>query len=57
MREAWNQHLSGEYDLGYRLWNVLMLQAWHGHWHNGSDALQRDDTVVRSGIDLAAEHA
>ena len=28
VRAAWSQHLSGKHALGYRLWSVLMLQAW-----------------------------
>lgn len=28
VRAAWEQHLSGRQALGYRLWSVLMLQAW-----------------------------
>ena len=28
VRLAWEQHLSGRQALGYRLWSVLMLQAW-----------------------------
>jgi asparagine synthase (glutamine-hydrolysing) len=28
VRLAWEQHLSGRRSIGYRLWSVLMLQAW-----------------------------
>lgn len=28
IRELWRQHLAREVDGAYRLWNVLMLQAW-----------------------------
>jgi len=28
IREAWTQHLSGQYDRTVRLWTVLMFQAW-----------------------------
>jgi asparagine synthase (glutamine-hydrolysing) len=28
LREKWNQHLSGKYDWHFRLWDVLMFQAW-----------------------------
>jgi hypothetical protein len=28
VRAAWDQHLSGQADLKYQLWAVLMLQAW-----------------------------
>ena len=28
IREAWRQHLRGEASFGYRLWSVLMFQAW-----------------------------
>lgn len=28
VRHAWNMHLRGEASYGYRLWSVLMFQAW-----------------------------
>jgi len=28
IRAAWRRHLAGEASLGYRLWSVLMFQAW-----------------------------
>jgi len=28
IREAWKQHLGGRASFGYRLWSVLMFQAW-----------------------------
>ena len=28
IRAAWRQHLSGQRDLGNRLWTILMFQAW-----------------------------
>lgn len=31
IRAAWKRHLSGEASLGYRLWSVLMFQAWLAH--------------------------
>lgn len=31
VRELWAQHLSGRHDWGYRLWPVLMFEAWRGH--------------------------
>ena len=29
IREAWNDHLSGRRNFHFRLWNVLMFQAWN----------------------------
>jgi len=32
VREKWQEHLSGNRNWQYHLWNVLMFQAWHEHW-------------------------
>jgi asparagine synthase (glutamine-hydrolysing) len=32
IREAWQQHLSGQINWQYRLWCVLMFQAWKRRW-------------------------
>jgi asparagine synthase (glutamine-hydrolysing) len=32
VRLAWTTHQSGRRDLGYALWDVLMLEAWLDHW-------------------------
>ncbi len=32
VRETWRAHLSGRRNFQYRLWNVLMFQAWHRRW-------------------------
>jgi len=32
VRRAWHQHLTGRRDLGYELWDVLILQAWLDRW-------------------------
>jgi asparagine synthase (glutamine-hydrolysing) len=32
IRESWEKHLSGERRLGFKLWNVLMFQAWLDRW-------------------------
>ena len=29
VRNMWNMHLSGKYNLQYQLWSVLMFQAWN----------------------------
>ena len=29
IRDAWEKHLSGKYNLQYPLWGVLMFQAWN----------------------------
>jgi asparagine synthase (glutamine-hydrolysing) len=33
IRRAWADHCSGRQDLGYELWDVLVLQAWIDRWH------------------------
>jgi asparagine synthase (glutamine-hydrolysing) len=32
IRRAWQLHTSGRRDLGYELWDVLILQAWLDRW-------------------------
>ncbi len=32
VRRSWAAHLSGRRDLGYALWDVLMLQSWLDRW-------------------------
>ncbi len=32
IRRAWDLHRSGRRDLGYELWDVLVLQAWIDRW-------------------------
>lgn len=35
IRLAWAQHLSGRADHQYRLWTILMFQAWQARWLAG----------------------
>jgi asparagine synthase (glutamine-hydrolysing) len=35
IREAWAQHLSGQRNLQYPLWTVLMFQSWLAHGSKG----------------------
>jgi asparagine synthase (glutamine-hydrolysing) len=32
IRRAWDLHRSGRRDLGYELWDVLVLQSWIDRW-------------------------
>ena len=49
VRIAWQRHLSGAYNEGYRLWTVLIFQAWLEH-ARGSLPGHADDRVLASGI-------
>jgi asparagine synthase (glutamine-hydrolysing) len=33
IRRAWAAHCTGRQELGYELWDVLVLQAWIDRWH------------------------
>ena len=35
VRGIWEAFLRGERKWHTHLWNVLMFQAWHQHWHGG----------------------
>jgi asparagine synthase (glutamine-hydrolysing) len=48
VRRAWRLHLSGRRDLGYELWDVLMLQAWMERWGPGA-ARPPAERVAASG--------
>ena len=32
IRRAWAVHCSGRQDLGYELWDLLVLQSWIDRW-------------------------
>jgi asparagine synthase (glutamine-hydrolysing) len=32
VRQAWDLHRSGRRDLGYELWDILVLQSWIDRW-------------------------
>ena len=33
VRRAWSEHLSGNFNWQYLLWDVLMLEAWRERWN------------------------
>ncbi|UVO39199.1 asparagine synthase (glutamine-hydrolyzing) [Bradyrhizobium arachidis] len=41
IRETWDQHLSGQINWQYRLWCVLMFQAWKRRWLDGAHVAAR----------------
>jgi asparagine synthase (glutamine-hydrolysing) len=48
VRALWHAHLSGERNWQYRLWNILMFEAWLEHWMvPGQDA----DSFLPAGRD------
>ena len=38
VRRAWKLHKDRKRDLGYELWDVLMLQAWLDRWSPGGSS-------------------
>jgi asparagine synthase (glutamine-hydrolysing) len=32
VRQCWQEHLDGTHNWQFRLWNVLMLEAWRERW-------------------------
>jgi asparagine synthase (glutamine-hydrolysing) len=36
IRKAWREHLSGQFNWQYRLWCVLMFEAWRRRWMEGA---------------------
>ncbi len=37
IRQKWDQHLSGQWNWQYELWDVLMFQAWLNHQQSGEN--------------------
>jgi asparagine synthase (glutamine-hydrolysing) len=46
IRRKWQEHLSGNHNWQYALWNVLMFQAWLGQ--SGSDTVRAGTKVVEA---------
>ena len=40
IREIWDQHISGQTNWQYRLWCVLMFQAWKNRWLGQSHVVE-----------------
>jgi asparagine synthase (glutamine-hydrolysing) len=57
IRRAWDLHRTGKRDLGYELWDVLVLQSWMDRWmpspDNGPatlpDRVRIDQPAIRRG--------
>jgi asparagine synthase (glutamine-hydrolysing) len=46
IREAWRQHVGGRHNHQYRLWNILMFQAWYQRWGTTGDAAAASDLTI-----------
>lgn len=50
IRHLWEDHLSGRRNWAYRLWNILMFQAWLGELaHRPADVDNRNRELAMSG--------
>jgi asparagine synthase (glutamine-hydrolysing) len=55
IRQRWAEHLSGEYDRHYDLWDVLMFQAWLDENDSASAGATPEHVTERSGVVNAGE--
>jgi asparagine synthase (glutamine-hydrolysing) len=55
VRRAWQAHLSGKIDERYRLWDILMFQAWLEAQRSNRDMPLACDTVIRNNCSCALE--
>ena len=46
VRDQWQEHLSGRGYGQYKLWDILMFQAWHDRWMKEPDTTTAASTVA-----------
>lgn len=54
VRRIWSEHLSGRRNWQYRLWNILVLEAWREEWASRPPADPAVDALTSSAVQTTA---